>query len=471
MVQDFHLQLCPGIRLFPDGADLLIARVDGQALRLRAPATAKWALLQTLVETGGRADDLIALAQAAEPTAPAAPLYYLVASLERRGWLSYAILQDGQTLATLEPMSAAFRPVALDDAAPGYRLSRFAWLRRAGEEMRLECSLGQARLRLHDARLAAALGLLAKPQTAATLAAMLPGLTLAAAAGFLGLLASAQAIFPCDAAGALLEDRDPALRQWEYHDLLFHSRSRKGRHNDPFGATFRFLGQLPHAPALKSPSGGPRFPLPRPDPAAPGPDFFAVVEARRSVRHAGERPLTLDQVGILLWHTVRVQGHRPADPTDPRQYEATLRPVAGGGAMHELELYLTVTRCTGLEPALYRYDPQDHALEWIAAPNVDTQALLNGAMGAAALETPPDVLITLAARFGRMAWKYEGMAYAATLKYVGVLYQQLYLVATALGLAPCALGAGDSDRFAAAAGTTYYAETSVGEFALSGTPG
>lgn len=70
-----------------------------------------------------------------------------------------------------------------------------------------------------------------------------------------------------------------------------------------------------------------------------------------------------------------------------------------------------------------------------------------------------------------MSWKYQGMAYAAILKHVGVMYQQLYLVTTALGLAPCAIGAGNSDRFAAAARTHYYEETSVGEFVVSGTPG
>ncbi|WP_295583923.1 SagB family peptide dehydrogenase [uncultured Lamprocystis sp.] len=471
MAHDFHLQLRPGVRLQPDGADLLLARADGQALRQRAPGGGLRTLLQTLSEAGGRADDLIALAQEAEPTAPAVSLYYLLASLERRCWLSYTLVQDGQTLATLEPMTQAFRLVAVDDAAPGYRLSRFAWTRRDGEATLVECSLGPARLRLRDGRLAAALGLLTRPQTAATLAAARPDLTPATVTGLLALLASIPAVFACDAAGSLPEDRDPALRQWEYHDLLFHSRSRMGRHDYPLGGTFRFLGQLPHAPALKAPAGGPRFPLPRPDPAAPGPDFFAVVEARRSVRRYGDTPLSLEQLGTLLWHSARVQSHRPADPNDARQYETTLRPVAGGGAMHELELYLTVTRCTGLEPALYRYDPLVHELEWIAAPSADTQALLNGAMAAAALEVPPDVLITLAARFGRMAWKYEGMAYAVTLKHVGVLYQQFYLVATALGLAPCALGAGDSDRFAAAAGTHYYEETSVGEFALAGTPG
>ncbi len=38
----------------------------------------------------------------------------------------------------------------------------------------------------------------------------------------------------------------------------------------------------------------------------------------------------------------------------------------------------------------------------------------------------------------------------------------MYLVATAMGLAPCAIGGGDADLFARAAGTDYYAETSVG---------
>ncbi|MBV9209430.1 MAG: SagB family peptide dehydrogenase, partial [Acidobacteria bacterium] len=82
----------------------------------------------------------------------------------------------------------------------------------------------------------------------------------------------------------------------------------------------------------------------------------------------------------------------------------------------------------------------------------------------------PQVLITLASRFQRMAWKYHAIAYAATLKNVGVLFQTMYLVATDMGLAACALGSGNSDLFARAAGTDYYAETSVGEFMLGALP-
>jgi SagB-type dehydrogenase family enzyme len=65
-----------------------------------------------------------------------------------------------------------------------------------------------------------------------------------------------------------------------------------------------------------------------------------------------------------------------------------------------------------------------------------------------------------------MAWKYTAIAYALTLKHVGVVFQTVYLTATDMNLAPCALGGGDSDLFARVASTDYYTETSVGEFLL-----
>src|SRR5215470_14686816 len=52
------------------------------------------------------------------------------------------------------------------------------------------------------------------------------------------------------------------------------------------------------------------------------------------------------------------------------------------------------------------------------------------------------------------------------LKHVGVLYQTMYLTATAMGLAPCAVGGGNADLFAKATGLDPYSEASVGEFLL-----
>ena len=75
-------------------------------------------------------------------------------------------------------------------------------------------------------------------------------------------------------------------------------------------------------------------------------------------------------------------------------------------------------------------------------------------------------MITLAARFGRVSWKYSSLAYALILKDVGVLTQTLYLMATDMGLGGCAIGSVDIDLFARMTGIEFHVEGSVGQFAL-----
>jgi SagB-type dehydrogenase family enzyme len=102
----------------------------------------------------------------------------------------------------------------------------------------------------------------------------------------------------------------------------------------------------------------------------------------------------------------------------------------------------------------------------LAADPSRLDQLLAGARSAAGVAENPPVLIVLAARFARILWKYEGIGYANLLKDAGGLLQTMYLVATAMGLAPCAIGGGDAECFAAAAGTAFWQESSVAEFIL-----
>jgi SagB-type dehydrogenase family enzyme len=143
------------------------------------------------------------------------------------------------------------------------------------------------------------------------------------------------------------------------------------------------------------------------------------------------------------------------------------RPYAAGGAIYELEIYVLVDRCYGLAPGLYYYDGSTHTLGPVSAPNPDTEAMLVSAMAAMGGAARPQVHLTIASRFARVANKYESMAYAVQLKNCGVLIATLYAVATAMGLAPCAIGAGDSDRFARVTGMEYAEEGAIGEFVLS----
>jgi SagB-type dehydrogenase family enzyme len=120
----------------------------------------------------------------------------------------------------------------------------------------------------------------------------------------------------------------------------------------------------------------------------------------------------------------------------------------------------------GVARGFYWYDSMNHALSLIREANRDTESMLLEASRSAGGHSCPQILIILAARFQRVSWKYQSIAYALILKNVGVIYATMYLVATAMGLAPCALGGGDSDCFTKLSGTDYLKETSVGEFLL-----
>jgi oxazoline/thiazoline dehydrogenase len=151
----------------------------------------------------------------------------------------------------------------------------------------------------------------------------------------------------------------------------------------------------------------------------------------------------------------------------PIRVDFVARPYPAGGGLHELEFYAAVNHCVNLEPGLYHYDPAQHRLARICGRTAEVASLLQDAGQSTAVpETDLQVLFILATRLPRLAWKYESIAYALTLKHVGVVFQTMYLAATAMGLAPCAVGGGDADLFARAAGTDYAAETSVGEFIL-----
>ena len=89
-----------------------------------------------------------------------------------------------------------------------------------------------------------------------------------------------------------------------------------------------------------------------------------------------------------------------------------------------------------------------------------------GAADAMGVAAAPQVLITIAARFGRVSWKYSSIAYSLILKDVGVLTQTFYLMATEMGLGGCAIGIVNIDQFAKMTGIEFHVEGPVGQFAI-----
>ncbi|MFJ5923023.1 SagB family peptide dehydrogenase [Kitasatospora sp. NPDC092948] len=456
------LRLRPEVDVTAQGADVELAHPWGRQ-RVHALGERTVAALAELTRTDADLDEL-ALDQVR-----------LLKLLERFPYLVTTTVTDplGDPLATAVPIARSADLPGFARPTGQLVLSRFAYLRRLpdghGESCVLESPMAPFRLVLHRAAAGAFVTALGTARTAQD-AALLAGMSAGEGEALAGLLAGG---------GFLDAGQGAEAPLWDFHDLLFHARSRPGRHDYPSGGVFSHQ-DIPQLPAVSGPGTreeGPGIDLPVPDwetVLARDPALSEVLEGRRSVRLYAETPVTLDQLAELLYRVARVRRIIPGDPADPHSYDGVDRPYPAGGATGELEVYLSVVRCVGLEPGVYRYDAAAHRLRPRPFQNPAEEnafaELITSAWRATAQSVEPQVLLTVTTRFGRLSWKYSQIAYALTLKHVGVLYQTLYLVATAMGLAPCGLGSGDTDAAARALGLDWAAESSVGEFLIGSRP-
>jgi SagB-type dehydrogenase family enzyme len=425
--------------------------------------------IKVLLNGGAREQELGDVVLEQDGAAVLPYLYLYLHQFDAYKFLCRTVRLDEEPLATLVPTSFYYKYEASDvspDAA--YTLSRFACCRREGDSLIVESPLGHARLVLHSPRAASLLAHLATSQSPAGLAEHVQGVTRDDARAFIDLLANAGALSGDEEPETEERASDASLRQWDFHDLFFHTRSRVGRHANPYGGTYRFVKEIEPLPAVKPRMSEGTIYLFKPDLdrlKENDPTFTSVLEDRKSVRAHGERALTAQQLGEFLFRAARVR-----EIFKTEHGELGSRPYPAGGAIYELEIYPVVNRCEGIDAGLYHYRPDTHQLSKLAGQTSHFERLLEYARHTAVQESRPQVLLVVTARFQRVTWKYQSMAYALVLKHVGVLYQTMYLAGTAMGLATCALGGGDSDLFAEAAGLDYYAESSVGEFIIGQRP-
>lgn len=168
------------------------------------------------------------------------------------------------------------------------------------------------------------------------------------------------------------------------------------------------------------------FPLPQP--ILDG--EISVAEAlfnRRSQRDFQDTELTQEQLAQLLWAAgVTTEDGRRTAPS--------------AGALYPLDLYVVVTQVTGLEPGLYLYQPEQHALEKILAGDFRT-ALAEGSLDQQAIQRAPATLLYTVV-YERLIERYgdRGIERYAYIE-VGHSAQNVLLQAQALGLGAVPIGA------------------------------
>ncbi|MEV4616725.1 SagB family peptide dehydrogenase [Kitasatospora sp. NPDC049258] len=372
--------------------------------------------------------------------------------LRREGWLEEEFADDRGVAFVVRPLRAREPAPAAEGRLD---LSRYAVIRAEHGALILESPLASAEITIHRRELLAA-----ALDPASDVAPVLGGLAGAlreqlSLAGFLADPDGEQA-------------QELRYRQWAPHELLFHDRSRlgyRGYVGDGFGGTWwgRSAGFAPE-PAAPPPYPGPRVGLAVPDFAdrrqGEG-SYFDVAEGRRSERvHDDESPVSVDQLGELLYRTARV---RRMHEEDGVEFVSSPRP--SGGSVYELELYPVINRCEGLDSGFYHYDAHRHELELVQPlQHHAVRRMLRVASQGSTTGAFPQVLLVVAARVGRVMWKYEGMGYAVVLKNTGVLYHALAGTSSAMGLAGCPLGTDDAAAFTEATGRDPLVEVSVGQF-------
>jgi SagB-type dehydrogenase family enzyme len=131
--------------------------------------------------------------------------------------------------------------------------------------------------------------------------------------------------------------------------------------------------------------------------------------------------------------------HASTGITDRRDPTYAFRTVPSSGALFPIELYTVLFNVEGAPPGVYHYDVQRHRLELVRAGNFRQEVFQAAISQEMILHT--GLVVVLTGLFARVQWKYVDRSYRYVMLEAGHLGQNVYLAATALGLAPCGIGA------------------------------
>lgn len=233
-----------------------------------------------------------------------------------------------------------------------------------------------------------------------------------------------------------------------------------GAHELPPGAVLRYA--LQHS--SKSYRSAGNVPLPRELPPLTA-TLEQVIRARSSVRDYSGAAMSTATLSRLLGLSYGVTGEALLDDGATRR---SRRAAPSAGALYPVELYLAALRVEGLAPGLYHYRPRGHALECLRAGAVAAE--VGRAVLYPEIVAHASVVVLLAAIFPRTLYKYGERGYRFALLDAGHVAQNIYLVATAVGLGAVAMGGFLDDELDGLLGLNGVDEATVYSVAL-GHPG
>ncbi|MEO0068153.1 MAG: SagB/ThcOx family dehydrogenase [candidate division WOR-3 bacterium] len=162
---------------------------------------------------------------------------------------------------------------------------------------------------------------------------------------------------------------------------------------------------------------------------------------RRSVRSYSGEPLTLNEVGQLLWAAQGKTG---------KTYGRT---APSAGATYPMEVFLVAGRVQGLDSGVYHYDVERHALQLVKTGDVRSE-LAGAALGQTCIKNAP-ASIVLTCEYKRTTTRYGDRGIRYVHMEGGHIGQNVSLECVALDLGTVMVGAFDDSAVMRVLGVKY----------------
>ena len=158
--------------------------------------------------------------------------------------------------------------------------------------------------------------------------------------------------------------------------------------------------------------------------------FWDIIKNRKSSRKFKNEPITLEQLSLLLFGMTGLTRVFP---------QFAFRTVPSAGDLYPIEVYPVIKNVENLEQGIYHYNISKHSLELLQEGDFRTEiarACLDQKM---AYDSAVNFVWT--ALIERSKWKYLQRCYRYIYIDAGHIGQNFYLIAEALNLGACTIGA------------------------------
>lgn len=241
-------------------------------------------------------------------------------------------------------------------------------------------------------------------------------------------------------AHAALRERDQSARDlhWNTLSAVTHAQSRwqavdtsAWKREADLPDTAAMVARYGPAPAVQPRLADAQHAL---SPGTPPEPLNTLLRQRRTCRNFDPaRPLLAGQLGSLL--------HAMAGVVDTRELSpgavAVKKNAPAGGSLHATELFLLARGVEGLQPGLYHYLAEDHALEPLPARDLTSlDDLASTLLAHQAWFCNAPLLVFQVTRYERLYWKYRrhAKAWKVSILDAGHISMLAYLAAAHLGL-------------------------------------